>query len=263
MAHTGPGLVGRPVTNSIVLDSPTAAGSFGLSRAKTEKVQEHVWLSGLAHGNYEVRPPSAYAPVLEGPLAARQRRENCAPVKPTNYIQHKLVELSESSSSKALQFLKDSHMNYANRYAMGSSVRVSDAGMEVREVREQAARESSRRELSLSEMVRASHDEKGEKPTDLWRSPLDNVQTKIQPTTQMDAGQMRLQNLMRPYTTYRLERNPRLTTAGYFYAEGRPADVQASFESDAAKLQARQNALLEELSISRTSTGRDWATNFV
>ena len=81
-------------------------------------------------------------------------------------------------------------MSFEDRYALSHQINLSDACMAVRSVRSQVGGGSA-----------VSIDTERMK-TDLWRSPLDDVPVTTKKVAGIiDGEQMRLRNLMKPYTS--------------------------------------------------------------
>ena len=79
---------------------------------------------------------------------------------------------------------------------MGNDIRVSDAGMQVRGVRGCGT--------TAAEM-------NGRAKVDLWKSPLDDVPKAERVNRELSGDQMRLKNLLKPYSDYRLGKNSHTT----------------------------------------------------
>ena len=95
-------------------------------------------------------------------------------------------------------------MGFADRYDLSNRIQMSDAGMEVRSIRNEVGTEAKL--------------EVGSKTKDIWRSPLDDMPTPEKQSREKTGDQMRLENLIKPYTAIRLQRNPRTTTTGEFWS---------------------------------------------
>lgn len=178
------------------------------------------------------KPPNAYSRIMEGTLAARQRRETSTPVKPNTYMRHKLDELSAACPSKALQFIKESNMDYSNRYELGHTINVSESGMAVRGAMSLDSLDQGPSAPTEAQSARAHQRTPLDMRSELWKSPLDSLSAPPPPKT---ADTRRLEHIMRPYTSYRLEHNSKTVVSGhsdgttapkmrYFYTRGVPTD---------------------------------------
>ena len=75
-------------------------------------------------------------------------------------------------------------MDFADRKFLCDSINVSDAGMQVR------------KSMALGKNV-AKADPSSSDP---WRSPLDDIQTPVKTKRELSGDQLRLKNLLRPYS---------------------------------------------------------------